>query len=273
LYGEEQGDWGTLTVTEILSLITRIAEARRIEAVWDLAVGHFRAYGFSRVNYGLTRFRHNRGIGDPDDAVYLSTADADYVRHYFRGGFYARTPVYRWAVSNEGACTWAWVQKAYDAGMLSPEEMDAVRQNAAMGVAAGIAISFPETSSRSKGAVGLIADKGISHDDVEGIWAEKHHEINAVAHVMHLKIVQLPGSNGRRALTARQREALEWVADGKTMQDVGLLMGVSAAMVEKHLRLARDALDVETTTQAVAKSALMNMIFQRADKPDGVRIP
>ena len=46
----------------------------------------------------------------------------------------------------------------------------------------------------------------------------------------------------RRALSPRQRESLEWVADGKTTQDVALLMGVSAAMVEKHLRLAREAL-------------------------------
>jgi DNA-binding CsgD family transcriptional regulator len=255
-------------VTEILSLITRIAEARRVEAVWDLAIGHFRAFGFSRVNYGFTRFRHNRSIGDPDDAVYLSTADADYVRHYFRGGFYARTPVYRWAVQNEGACTWAWVQKAYDAGTLSAEEADAVRQNAAMGVAAGVAISFPETSTRSKGALGLIADKGMTHDDVDLLWAEKRNEILSVAHVMHMRIVQLPATNARRALTARQREALEWVADGKTMQDVALLMGVSSAMVEKHLRLARDALDVETTAQAVAKSALMNIIFQRQTDPE-----
>ncbi len=38
-------------------------------------------------------------------------------------------------------------------------------------------------------------------------------------------------------------------------------MGVSIAMVEKHLRLARDVLNVETTAQAVAKGTLMNIIF------------
>jgi LuxR family transcriptional regulator len=32
-------------------------------------------------------------------------------------------------------------------------------------------------------------------------------------------------------------------------------------MVEKHLRLARDALSVETTAQAVAKASFMNHIF------------
>jgi len=54
------------------------------------------------------------------------------------------------------------------------------------------------------------------------------------------------------------------VADSKTTQDIAILMGVSAAMIEKHLRLARDTLDVKTTAQAVAKAAMLNMIFQRA---------
>jgi DNA-binding CsgD family transcriptional regulator len=257
-----------MPVTDVLSLITRIAQARRIEDVWALAVPYYRALGFSRVNYGHTRFRHDRSIGDPDDAIFLSTADPDYVRLYFRGGFFSRTPVYRWALNNDGACTWTWVQKAYDEGRLSAEEAEAVRQNAQMGVAAGIAVSFPESSTRSKGALGLIADKGLTHGDVEEIFATRQQEILSIAHMMHLKIIQLPGGSGRRALTSRQREVLEWVADGKTMQDIACIMGVSPAMVEKHLRLAREALDVDTTAQAVAKAALMNIIFQRDPAPE-----
>jgi LuxR family transcriptional regulator len=38
-------------------------------------------------------------------------------------------------------------------------------------------------------------------------------------------------------------------------------MGISPAMVEKHLRLAREVLDVETTAHAVAKAALFNHLF------------
>ena len=40
-----------------------------------------------------------------------------------------------------------------------------------------------------------------------------------------------------------------------------MLMEISPAMVEKHLRLTREALSVDTTAQAVAKAALMNLIF------------
>ncbi|MCB6177139.1 LuxR family transcriptional regulator [Rhodobacter sp. Har01] len=251
----------------VLGLLIRIAEAQSIDAAWSLATRHFATLGFSRINYGFTRFRHLRTIGDPDDALFLTTCDADYARRYFQGGFYAKTPVFRWAERTSGSCTWKWVREAFLAGRLSAEEAEAVRQNVAMGVTAGISVSFPEASARAKGAVGLIADIGLDHDAVEAIWAERHDEIVAVAHVMHLRIVQLPQLAPARALSPRQREALEWVADGKTTQDVALLMGVSPAMVEKHLRLAREALAVETTAQAVAKGALLNMIFQRGPEP------
>lgn len=250
----------------VLPLLGRIAEGNSIAEVWSLATAFYRDLGFSRANYGFTRFLRREGIGNPADAIFLTTGEADYARRYFDHGFFARTPVYRWAIANAGACTWGWVKEAYDAGLLTPEEREAVEINASMGVKAGISVSFPENSARSKGALGLIADPGISHARVEEIFDAHRDEIVAVAHMMHLRIILLPQPPGERKLTERQRQALEWVADGKTAQDVALLMDVSAAMVEKHLKLAREALGVETTAQAVAKAALMNLIFQRPQK-------
>jgi DNA-binding CsgD family transcriptional regulator len=250
-------------MTEIYPLLVRIAQSTNPTEVWTQTVAYFAKLGFSHVNYGYTRFRSTRSIGDPDDALFLTTADDTYAAGYFRNGFYAKTPAYRWAQNNEGACTWTWVREAFMAGKLSPEEVETIKYNISIGVTAGISISFPETSTRAKGAMGLIADVGMSPEAVDALFAEKHDQLLSVANMMHLKLMQMPFANRRRALTTRQREALEWVADGKTSQDVGLLMGVSAAMVEKHLRLARETLSVDTTTQAVAKAALMNLIFQR----------
>ena len=252
-----------MTETSLLTLLNRIATSSSIDEAWATATGYFAALGFSRINYGFTRFKHLKTIGDPEDALYLSTCDADYIKRYFQGGFYAKTPVFRWAEHNSGACTWSWVKEAFEAGRLSAEEAEAVRHNVAMGIVAGITVSFPEVSARSKGALGLIADPGVTPEAVDTLYADRKDEILAVANMMHLTIVHLPQLSRHRALSPRQREALEWVADGKTTQDVALLMGVSPAMVEKHLRLAREALAVETTAQAVAKGALLNMIFQR----------
>jgi DNA-binding CsgD family transcriptional regulator len=251
-------------MTEIYPLLVRIAQSTNPNEVWSQTVAYFSALGFSHVNYGFTRFRSARSIGDPDDALFLTSADDAYAAGYFRNGFYAKTPAFKWAQNNEGACTWTWVRDAMLAGKLNLEEMETIKYNISIGITAGISISFPETSTRAKGAMGLIADPGISAEAVDALFAQKQSELLSVANMMHLKLIQLPFANRRRALTARQREALEWVADGKTSQDVALLMGVSAAMVEKHLRLARETLSVDTTAQAVAKAALMNLIFQQS---------
>ena len=132
---------------DVLGLLTRIAETSSIDAAWGLATGHLSGLGFRRINYGFTRFRHQRTIGDPDDALFLTTCDADYAQRYFRGGFYCRTPAFRWAERNTGICTWSWVREAYEAGRLSEAEAEAVRQNVAIGVKAGITVSFPEASA------------------------------------------------------------------------------------------------------------------------------
>lgn len=67
-------------VPEILSLLNRNAQAKSTADVWDLATGHFKALGLSRANYGFTRFRSQRSVGDPDDAVFLTTAGEAFPR-------------------------------------------------------------------------------------------------------------------------------------------------------------------------------------------------
>ncbi|MEL7089988.1 MAG: helix-turn-helix transcriptional regulator, partial [Planctomycetota bacterium] len=103
--------------------------------------------------------------------------------------------------------------------------------------------------------------EGMSQDEVDAMWDEHGNDIQLMNNIAHLKILTLPYVSPKRVLTRRQREALEWVGDGKTMQDIAVLMGLTSATVEKHLRLAREALAVETTAQAVLKAAFANQMF------------
>lgn len=258
---------------ETLELLGLIARAQRIDEAWAAATSWFAGMGFGRLNYGLTRFRTEKSIGDPEDALFLSTSEPEYTQLFVRDGFYKRTPIYRWLQKNTGTTTWRWVHDDFAAGRLPPSEAETVRVNASFGIVAGVAISFPATQ-RTKGVLGLTADPGIDHDAVDNILTRHGPSIEAVAHMLHLRIISLPANYVRRSLTPRQREVLEWVADGKTSQDVAILMSISPAMVEKHLRLAREALNVETTAQAVAKGTLLNLVFTRDPMaPVGATIP
>lgn len=248
----------------VIPFIEAACNARAMEELWDVFQSRMAEFGFPRLLYGFTVQRTATSLGDPQDLVVLSNHDAAYMDAFMEGGLYFSAPMLRWALSNVGAQSWRIVQARAEAGTLSPEERKVYEFNQANGVVAGYTISLPESSRREKGAISLAAAPGVTQDDVERIWQAHGRTISAMASVAHMKMLCLPHRNARRPLTKRQREVLEWVGDGKTTADIATIMGLTPATVEKHLRLAREALDVDTTAQAVLKASFQNQIFVMA---------
>lgn len=244
----------------VLSHLDDIVSSTSVEALWDLHTTHMAAFGFDRLIYGYTRYNMLHSLGDPQDWVLLTNHDPDYMRAFLDDGLLFQAPMVRWALENSGACSWRWLEEMKRTENLSASEQRVVDFNRKMQVTAGYTISFKSVSERVKAAIALTAKPGLSQDAVEQIWARHGDEIIVANNVMHLKLLTLPYS-GDRQLTKRQREVLQWVGDGKTAQDIAILLDLTPATVEKHLRLAREALDVETTAQAVLKAAFYNQMF------------
>lgn len=55
-------------------------------------------------------------------------------------------------------------------------------------------------------------------------------------------------------LSAREREILQWVAEGKSQQDIGDILSISHRTVEVHLRSARTKLGAFSTSQAIGRA-------------------
>lgn len=253
------------TTQRILERITEIAAAPDSAEVWRLTVEALAGIGFDRVNYGFTRYRYGRSIGDPRDALFLSSHPKETTREFYDQGLYARTPMFRWVAENVGAQSWQWARDQLEAGSLPPDEERALLQSYEMGKVAGYSLSFPPSSERTKGAMGLCARAGQTQADVDALWALDGTAIEALCNTAHLRLSQLPFPLPGVGLSDRQWEILGWIADGKTMQDVTVLTGLSLSAVEKYLRRARDELGVETTAQAVAKAAFLNQLYVRGD--------
>ncbi|SLN18031.1 Transcriptional activator protein LuxR [Pseudoruegeria aquimaris] len=245
----------------MLEKLEAILDAATIEDAWLLHQSYMAEYGFDRLIYGYTRFRTAHSFGDPQDLLVLSNHSQEYLEEFVHNGMYFHAPMVRWAMENNGACSWSWMEKTAMQGGLTDQEMRVIGFNQKMGVTAGYTISFRSDSSRSKGAIALTAGPGVTQAEVDALWEEKGQEISVLNNVAHLKLITLPHTGNRPALTKRQREVLEWVGEGKTMQDIAQIMGLTPATVEKHLRLAREALNVETTAQAVLKASFSNQIF------------
>jgi DNA-binding CsgD family transcriptional regulator len=245
-------------MSDLVNHLEALTNARSVEDLWALHTVRMAELGFDRLIYGFTRYRTSHSLGDPVDWVLLTNQSSAYMDVFLTDGMLYHAPMLRWALENNGACSWRWMAVP---GNLTPAEERVAAFNRSMDVTAGYTISFRSVSERTKGAVALTARKGLTQDAVEQIWLRHGPEIIVMNNILHLKLMTLPYS-GQRHLTKRQREVLQWVGDGKTTQDIAILLGLTAATIEKHLRLAREALDVETTAQAVLKAAFYNQLFE-----------
>lgn len=232
-----------------------------IEKIWTLHCERMARYGFDRLIYGFTRFHTAQGFGNLDDMLILSNHDPAYLSAFLAPALFAEAPMVKWAAGSVGASSWRIVAERAAAGQLTDGERRVMELNQRFRVCAGYSIGFLDMSSRAKGAIGLCARPGLDQDAVDAIWAEHGSELWVLNSVLHLKISTLPFSTARRPLTRRQREVLEWVGDGKTTADIAQIMGLTMATVEKHLRLAREALEVDTTAQAVLKATMQKQLF------------
>lgn len=246
---------------DLRTYLEELVESPTAEDLWDKHCARMAQFGFDRILYGFSHFVSAGSYGDPQDFVLLTNHRPEYMEHFIGDELYRDAPMTRWAAQNEGACSWRYLIEQLGAGTLTAREKAVLEFNRTHGVVAGYSISFKAITSRSKGAIALTARAGMSQDEVDAVWAEHGEDIVLANNIAHLKILTLPYTIPGRRLTRRQREALEWVGDGKTTQDIATIMGLTPPTIEKHLRLAREALDVDTTAQAVLKATFHNQMF------------
>lgn len=241
--------------------LDRILKCTSVEDVWALHTEKMAEYGFDRLLYLSTQFQTHGVFGAIEDAIVLTNRDRGFVDTFIGEELYKHGPLAAWDWTGGGVRSWRVFEERYEARDVTSGEKKIHELNRKWGLCAGYVIRFDEIKERSKSVIGLCARKGFTQDDVDRLWEEKGDEIIVLNNLMHLKITTLPHTGQRRPLTSRQREVLEWAADGKTAQDIAAIMGLSTATVDKHLRLAREALGVETTVQAVEKAARLNLLF------------
>lgn len=246
----------------MLEFLEQLVRAKSLQQVWQLHCSRMAAFGFDRLIYGYTRFATPNSVGELLDALFLSNHNPEYFEQFIEERMFLHAPLTRWAREHEsGHSSWGalWTRPQD----LTEKEMEVIAFNRAMNVSAGYTIAVPTPSPRSHALFALAGAPGLTQDDLDRIWIEHGKEIDVLCNLVHLKIASLPIETNRPRLSKRQLEVLEWVSEGKSNQDVATIMGVSVPTIEKHLRLAREKLGVDTTAQAIAKVTFLNQTHVR----------
>jgi DNA-binding CsgD family transcriptional regulator len=88
-------------------------------------------------------------------------------------------------------------------------------------------------------------------------------ECQILANYFHSHVLRINGHNCEREIliSARELDCLKWTAEGKTAWEASIILGISERTVRFHLNAAREKLKCTTTTQAVAK-AIVNQLIE-----------
>lgn len=81
-----------------------------------------------------------------------------------------------------------------------------------------------------------------------------------VAHVSLSRAILAQENPACTALTKREREVLQWSADGKSAQDIADILNLSKGAVDFHLKNTIQKLNAPNKTAAVARAALMGWL-------------
>jgi DNA-binding NarL/FixJ family response regulator len=90
-------------------------------------------------------------------------------------------------------------------------------------------------------------------------------ELHMVAQAAHMRLCALmPDLQGpEKRLSAREQEILDWVARGKSNNDIASIVGLSTGTVDTYLRRIYDKLGVSDRTSAAVRGVGMGLIIAK----------
>lgn len=182
----------------------------------------------------------------------ISSYPKSWTSHYFREGYDNIDPVLQDARNTGRMVLWDG-REARSAK--SAKERRLFDDALSFKIRTGLTVRIPSSQNQLAAFTLAVDDRSLgldrfietSQDMLEMVGLTYH------AHVSAARIVRTPpdGQQGS-PLTQRERQCLAWVSDGKTMQDIAELLGVSPRGVKFHLDNARQNLAALTLPHAVA---------------------
>ena len=140
-------------------------------------------------------------------------------------------------------------------------------QAADAGVGDGIGISLRGDGSELVGV-------GIARSSLPGSGRKKRQDYNFLGGAylfstcLHETYRDLTIKSARAAVSAREHDILSWAAEGKTDEDIGMILGITASTVRFHWKNIFKKLAANGRTYAITKALRQHIIT-----PASIRSP
>jgi DNA-binding CsgD family transcriptional regulator len=240
---------------DFLAFGDALGRTRSIQDSMALFLAAIQTLGYSTYDYAFGTAK----VPNPKSALDLDfqfmDANTDWEHRYLTCGYLAvdrMTPVSLATVTPHLYGDTLWTPAT--GGALQVQMEDDLHQK---GIFSGLSIPMHMAGNRF-GIMNL--GSSLPVEEFARLDAQTRPVVTLIAHILHDHVVRNFWPQTRTELTVRERECLQWAAQGKTAWETGEILGIAERTVKKHIGSAMVKLSATTRTQAVAKAAARGLI-------------
>ena len=183
---------------------------------------------------------------DAEPYVLAHTWPVEWLDRYRAAQYFWHDPVSHFSLTRAREFSW---REAADGSRRTRISRQIFSEAASLGLVDGLGFPMGDPSS-VQAVVSLASDAPVDLSPLA------RRMLYLVCHYAEMRGAELYDrvSLKFRHLTDREREILRWTANGKSAADTGTILAISERTVKDHLAHAREKLNAETTTHAVARA-------------------
>jgi DNA-binding CsgD family transcriptional regulator len=228
-------------------ITAKINLAESTDELQRIADGECRDMGFDGFYY----FNYEPAIGLDE----IDNRPAEWLDRYSRGGYFHFDVITAHATKSVVPFTWEEAASAYNLGKAQKMLMDEARD---FGLKNGFNVSSHGAGYRRATSCFYAED---SRYFFEAIRTDRD-KITSIGHAIHERFETLRGPAPEPpALSSRERECLSWAAKGKTNEEIGTILSISANTVNSYIQSAAAKIGVRTKIHTVVKAIQLQLIF------------
>ncbi len=130
--------------------------------------------------------------------------------------------------------------------------------------AAGLVHGWAQSSLDARGSGGMLTLARAGEPITPQELAANQKYMRFLVHIAHQGFSRLLAPQWQppmdKALSMRECEVLKWAADGKTAQEIGLILSLSRETIKFHLRNAGSKLGVHNCTATVVRATSLGLL-------------
>ncbi|RED17935.1 helix-turn-helix transcriptional regulator [Pontivivens insulae] len=224
--------------TDLAKFIDDIASAKTAQELWDFGLDYFHAHGAQRVSYHHFPLGRREGM-----TIHTDGFPEDWVCHYIEDQLYRVDPRPDLARRMANVFRWSDIDQIAN---LHEEQRDFMEELSHWKLGDGLAIPLFGPNLRN-GYLGLGFGGSENMPDAAGAAA-----LQMAAQAGHLRYCELLKNDftAPANLSKREREILDWIAQGKSNAVIADILDISRHTVDTYVRRLFEKLNVSDRTSA-----------------------